>query len=276
MHNNSYSDVHVCEFKNWKDSLYSLLDSTNLVTRIAEEKKQILIKPNLVADLPPPITTPVEFVEAMVDYIQERLPETDILIGEGSGDVKEPTTEIARKLGYIDLVRDKSIQFIDLNEAEVIHLEKPGCVRWSEMHLPKVLFDSFLLSVPTLKAHTLVDVTLTMKNMIGAAPPAFYQQSTNWKKSAFHIDVHHAVFELNKYRTPDFSVIDATVGMQQAHLRGPVCDPKPNLLLASFDPVAVDACASGILKRDWKKVDYISMANGCLGRAEPEQIVQVR
>lgn len=276
MPDNAPNNVYVCEFKSWKDSLYRLLDASNLVSRLAQDKRQVLIKPNLVAYLAPPITTPVELVEAIVDYIQDHAPQTKILIGDGSGDVDEPTTEIARKLGFMDLARDRAVEFVDLNEAELIHLKKPGCVRWTEMHLPKVIFDSFLISVPPLKAHTLADVTFTMKNMIGVTPPAFYQHSDRWKKSAFHIHVHQAVFELNKYRTPDFSVIDATVGMKEAHLRGPVCDPKPNLLIAGYDPVAVDACACGVLKRNWKQIDYISMAHGQLGWAEPERIVHIR
>jgi uncharacterized protein (DUF362 family) len=275
MQNNSHHNVYICEFKGWKDSVFRLLHATSLISQISEQQKQVLIKPNLVSYLPPPITTPVEIVEVVVDYIREYLPDIEIVIGEGSGDVGEPTTEIARKLGYLDLAQDRSVRFVDLNEAEVIHVKKSGCVRWTEMYLPEIIFDSFLISVPTLKAHTLADVTFTMKNMIGAAPPAFYQQSAHWKKSAFHSNAHYAIFELNNYRCPDFSVIDATVGMKEAHLRGPVCDPQPNLLLAGFDPVAVDACASEILKRDWKQIDYISMANGRLGQAVPEQIIQV-
>jgi uncharacterized protein (DUF362 family) len=76
------------------------------------------------------------------------------------------------------------------------------------------------------------------------------------------------VFELNQYCTPGLSVIDATVGMAQAHLWGPTCNPPPNKIVAGHDPVAVDAAGSGLLGVDWHTVEHIVLADGHLGRAE--------
>ena len=93
------------------------------------------------------------------------------------------------------------------------------------MYLPELLFNSFLISVPVLKAHSLAEVTLTMKNMLGCAPPHHYQCGGRWKKSAFHEQIQEAVLDLNRYRTPDFTVLDATVGMSEAHVWGAHCQP---------------------------------------------------
>ena len=81
--------------------------------------------------------------------------------------------------------------------------------------------------------------------------------------------------DLNRYRTPDFTLIDATVGMAEAHLWGPVCDPPPNRLIASFDPVAADACGTALLKRDWRRIGHIALLNGVLGQAEPLEMVEI-
>ena len=71
------------------------------------------------------------------------------------------------------------------------------------MHLPEIVFDTFLLSVPVLKAHTLAGITLTLKNMMGLPPPAHYQQRNGWKKSKFHHSIGLAIADLNRYRCPD-------------------------------------------------------------------------
>jgi len=78
-----------------------------------------------------------------------------------------------------------------------------------------------------------------MKNMMGAAPPKHYQQGGHWKKASFHHGIQQALFELNCYRTPDFTLLDATVGMSQAHLWGPTCSPAVNKLF--LFPLGCDA-----------------------------------
>jgi uncharacterized protein (DUF362 family) len=134
--------------------------------------------------------------------------------------------------------------------------------------LPEILFDVFLISVPVLKAHSLAGVTLTMKNMMGTAPPSHYQQGGHWKKASFHTGIHEAVFDLNRYRCADFTILDATVGMAEAHLWGPTCSPPVNTLAAGWDPVAIDAYGCDLLDRSWRNIGHIFLANNELGQAE--------
>ena len=143
------------------------------------------------------------------------------------------------------------------------------------MYLPELLDEVFLLSVPVLKAHSLAGVTLTMKNMMGCAPPTHYQKGGCWGKSAFHSRIQEAVFDLNRYRTPDFTLLDATIGMSKAHLWGPHCQPAVGLIAASADPVAIDSFGCSLLKRSWRDIGHIAMADGVLGCAEPLQIVKL-
>ena len=157
---------------------------------------------------------------------------------------------------------------MDLNCEPLTHLSNPRCTRWPEMFLPEILFESFLISVPVLKAHSLAGVTLSMKNMMGCAPPAHYQGGGGWGKASFHSRIQEAVFDLNRYRTPDFTLLDASVGMAQAHLWGPTCEPPVGLLAASDDPVALDAYGCALLQRDWRQIGHISRAHGVLGSAE--------
>lgn len=250
----------------WRHDLPPLLDAACLADALCGQER-ILIKPNLVEVLPPPITTPVDLVAALVVYLREKAPAAEIVIAEGCGSKAYDTARPFEELGYGDLARRYGVTLLDLNQAQLVSLRNPDCCRWPQMYLPAIVFESFLLSVPVLKAHTLAGVTLTMKNMMGLAPPSHYQQGGHWKKAAFHERIQEAILDLNRYRTPDFTLLDATVGMCEAHLWGATCEPPPNLLVAGFDPVAVDAFAAGLLDRDWRAIDHIRLADGILGSA---------
>lgn len=254
------------------ESLANLLDFAGFADVVAANTKSIIIKPNLVEALYPPITTPVNLVEALVGYIKRISPAIKIIVAEGCGSTSYETDHVFSMLGYTDLADRSGVELLDLNSAPLVKLSKKSCRRWPEFYLPEILFDSFLLSVPVLKAHSLAGVTLTMKNMMGAVPPEHYQQGGHWKKASFHAGIHEAVFDLNQYRCPDFTLLDATIGMQEAHLWGPTCDPPPEKLAASFDPVAIDSYGTRLLGKDWRKVGHIAFAHGKLGCAEPLEI----
>ncbi|MDH4100513.1 MAG: DUF362 domain-containing protein [Nitrospirota bacterium] len=259
----------------WRETIDGLLDAAKL-SEALKGQKTVLIKPNLVEAQQPPITTPVELVAAIVDYIRERVSGIDIIVGDGTGSLEYDTHHAFRTLGYSAMAAKKGVRLLDLNEEPSIRLSDPRCSRWPEMFLPEVAMESYLLSVPVLKAHSLAGVTLTMKNMMGICPPEYYHKGGHWKKAAFHARIHEAILDLNRYRAADFTLIDATVGMSEAHLWGPTCDPHPNLLIAGYDPVAVDAYGCGVLGRDWRKVGHIAMAHGELGCAEPLEVVKVK
>lgn len=241
-------------------------------TSVLDGHDTILIKPNLVETLQPPVTTPAALISELVLYLKT-ISTAEIIIGEGTGATAYDTFHAFDVLGYTTMAQALDIQLVDLNEEPLIALRDERCERWPEMFLPEIALNSFLLSVPVLKAHSLAGVTLTMKNMMGLAPPAHFQQGGGWKKSAFHLKIQDAVADLNRYRTPDFTLLDATVGMAQAHLGGPTCDPPLQLLIAGQDPVAIDAYGTQLLTRHWNDIGHIKKVHQELGVAEPLQII---
>ncbi|MFC1837581.1 DUF362 domain-containing protein [Thermodesulfobacteriota bacterium] len=268
------STVYTSSFTSWQETVPRLLNATGLSNRLTAEKR-VLIKPNLVEPRKPPITTPVGIITALVDYIHVSLPRLEIIIGEGCGSSTQSTWQIFETLGYSKLAGRNQVTLMDLNEAPLVKMQNSNCYRWPEMYLPEIAFESFLISVPVLKAHSLAGVTLTMKNMMGLAPPSHYQQGGNWKKASFHQQIQEAVFDLNQYRTPDFTLLDATIGMQEAHLWGPTCDPPPNRVAAGYDPVAIDAYGCSLLGIKWDTIGHLNMAHDVLGIAAPLTVIDV-
>lgn len=265
--------VCASQFTDWTQ-VPRLLNAAGLADLLPRSVR-VVIKPNLVADQPPPMTTPVGLVHEIIRYLQSTRPDCELIVGDGCGSLKYDTCHVFASQGYTAMAEAAGVTLLDLNEASLRRLANAQCRRWPVMYLPEVVLDSFLISVPVLKAHSMAGITLTMKNMMGAAPPAYYQQNGHWRKASFHEDIQSAVFDLNRYRTPDFTVLDATVGMPEAHLWGPVCDPPINRLAVSADPVAIDAYGAGLLGVDWRQVGHISMAHGVLGEAEPLRVCEV-
>lgn len=259
----------------WTEDVEALLDASNFGAETLEGRERLILKPNLVEALKPPITTPVGLIEALIISLRERLKGVEVIVGEGTGASSYETEHAFRELGYVELSKRHNVKLMDLNHAELTELRDPECTRFLSFFLPKILLDSFILSVPVLKAHSLATVTLTMKNMMGAVPPLHYQAGGHWKKSSFHSAMHESVMDLNRYRTPDFTVLDATVGMKEAHLWGPECDPPVGKLVAGADPVAIDAYGALLLKKDWRSIKYIRDADGVLGYAEAMEVVDV-
>lgn len=266
--------VYTTDFNDWHRSIPPLLDKAGLKKRLDSNKRPILIKPNLVEALHPPITTPARLIAVLVEYLKS-ITDARIIIGEGCGAVDYETHYAFSQLGYAKVAEQCRVELIDLNHEELVHLKRSECRRWPEMYLPRIAMDSFLLSVPVLKAHTLAGMTMTLKNMMGLVPPDHYRSGVSWKKSAFHNGIQAGIADLNRYRTPDFTLLDATVGMPQAHLWGPSCDPPVNRLAAAYDPVALDAYGTSLLHKDWRQIDHIRMLDGELGQAAPLKVVEV-
>ena len=245
------------EFVSYRESIPRILDSIG-AGAVLESQTAVLIKPNLINASPFPITTAPACVEAIIEYVRANS-RAEIVIGEGCGDARLETDEVFDKLGYRDLAERCDVELIDLNHAPLQELDDDSRPVFSQMYLPRIAMSHFLISVPVLKAHSFSQITGTLKNMIGLAPPKHYSgRYGTWKKAAFHGQMHQSIVDLNRYRTPDLSLMDARVGMPDFHLGGAHCDPPLNKLIAGFDPVEVDRRAAELLGLDWRRIPHLA------------------
>ena len=244
------------EFVSYSESVRKALDAIG-AGEVLKEQTGVLIKPNLINASPFPITTAPECVEAVIEYVRS-CSEAVVVIGEGCGDSNLETDEVFDRLGYRQLAKRQDVELVDLNHAPLKKLANDNCTVFREMYLPEIAMSHYLISVPVLKAHSFSEITGTLKNMIGLAPPKHYSgQYGSWKKAVFHGKMHQSIVDLNKYRTPDLSLMDATVGMPDFHLGGPHCDPPINKLVAGFDPLAVDRRSAELLGLDWRSIAHL-------------------
>ncbi|ETR65615.1 MAG: iron-sulfur cluster-binding protein, partial [Candidatus Magnetoglobus multicellularis str. Araruama] len=201
----------------YTQSIHNALSKLDIQAIIGRQKA-IMIKPNLVNGSPYPVTTPPECCEAIISYIRS-FSDIPIVIAEGTGDASLETKDVFQSLGYQELSQKIGVPLIDLNHAKLTYLKDNTRKVFPEMYLPECVFEHYLISVPVLKAHSLSKLTGTLKNMMGIAPPKYYSGKYGvWKKAVFHNNMHESIIDLNQYRTPDLSVMDAGIGLPDYHL----------------------------------------------------------
>ena len=244
-------------FLSYEKSVAEAFDLIKAGQRLAKESF-VLIKPNLVNASPHPVTTPAACCEAVINYVRS-YSDAEVVIAEGTGDASRETHEIFDLLDYTKLASRHGISLVDLNEEPLRKLEKRRSQIFKEIYLPEIAFSHCIVSVPVLKAHSLATITGTLKNMMGFAPPKYYGGGYGgWKKALFHQNMQQAIMDLNRYRSPDISLMDATVGLADFHLGGRRCSPPVGKIIAGFDPWDVDRKAAELLCLDWKTIPHLS------------------
>ncbi len=245
------------DFTDYNRSVGKALDRIH-ADDIIKKQEFVLLKPNLVNASPHPVTTSVDCCEAVIRYILS-FSKPRIVIADGCGDASLETDEIFDLLGYKRLKTRYDIDLVDLNHAPLVRLENSACRFFPEIHLPEIALSHFIISIPVLKAHSLSIMTGTLKNMMGLAPPKYYSGKYGiWKKSTFHDHLHERIVELNRYRRPDITLMDASIGLSEYHLGGPACSPPVKKILAGYDPVSVDRKAASLLGLDWKQIPHLN------------------
>ncbi|MBN2130804.1 MAG: DUF362 domain-containing protein [Sedimentisphaerales bacterium] len=260
------SKVARVAFDEYDSSIAQALDLIGAAGRLPAEGP-IIIKPNLTNSSPPPVTTSVRAVEAVYKYCRAHT-DAEIMIGEGAGTGR--THDVYAALGYTDLADRCGLRLIDFNHAETVLLRRPDALHLKEFHLPEIARDAFIISLPVLKDHTLAKTTIAMKNMFGLAPSKYY--AGGWNKSKLHNpSTDESVVDVCLYKKPDLSVVDASVALQGGHLSGR--KKHIGLILAGFDPVAVDTVGSRLLGHEPEWVHYLTLASGRLGTMTDIEIV---
>ncbi|RLI81958.1 hypothetical protein DRP07_06200 [Archaeoglobales archaeon] len=211
--------------------------------------QKIVLKPNLINANPPPTTTPVDVVEILAKYYWKR--GYEVIIAEGSGWCE--TVEAFEKLGYKKL--EKYAKLVDLNVDGYEIRRNPNALFLKEFEFPLTLKDSYLVSVPILKEHSITGVSLSLKNMLGATLGVKGRVA---KKGRFHRKLDESIVDINTYLRPSLAVIDGRI----AGLGGELSSrpKKMGLMIISDDPVAADTVAASYLGLNSLSIGHIRLA----------------
>ena len=247
-----------------------LLDGLRLVEADVRGRS-VLLKPNLVEFFrDSSINTDPRLVVAAAHALR-RLGAASVVVAEGPGHRRDVEAVVVAS-GLREALADGDLRFVDLNDAPVVRT--PLRTRYtglSELWVPKVLRDTeVVVSMPKLKTHHWVGVTLSLKNCFGCMPGRVY----GWPKDVFHVrGIPESILDIAATVRPSLAIVDGIVGMQGD---GPIAgDPvHSGVVLFSRDPVAADVTGARLMGMDPEKVEYLVQAGRFLGQARSELIEQ--
>jgi len=121
--------------------------------------------------------------------------------------------------------------------------------------VPKdVLSCDCLINMPVAKHHSGATLTLSMKNWMGSV--------SNATRQAWHREgLHQCIADFSTFIKPKLIIIDATRIMLNKGPQGPGDLEHPNELILSTDPVAADAYAATLFKKQPFDIIHIKLAH---------------
>ena len=248
-----------------------LLDGLRLVGTDVR-RRSVVLKPNLVeffADTS--VNTDPRVVIAAANALR-RLGASSVVVAEGPGHRRD-TEAVVVATGLRDALDDAKLRFVDLNEAPVVRTPLQtaihrasassgcrGCSREADV----------VVSMPKLKTHHWVGVTLSLKNCFGCMPGRVY----GWPKNVFHIRTcPGSIVDIAGAVRPSLAIVDGIVGMEgDGPLRGDSI--AAGVLVVSRDPVAADVTSARLMGMDPEKIEYLMEAGRFLGQSRSELIEQ--
>ncbi len=264
------TEVHIAKKKPSESNqnvVLRILKKIKLKNFVNNSEKSILINPNWVTSDHSDTgnVTSTDTIEGIVVYLikEAKVDPEKIIVGDGG------ETGLTKKTMKINdvfrLEKDYGLKVIDLNSDERMNDVKiPDPLSLKSINIAKTAMEaSCIISVPSLKTHSMARTTLCMKNLMGTIQP----------KGIMHSKLHQKIADLVSLFRPKmkFQLIDGIIGSDGFELGGnPV---QMDLIVAGEDPVAVDRVGSAIIGYDLDKIIYLSFAEKKgLGTADLEKI----
>lgn len=265
MKNKSVVAIVRVEDNDVESSVKKLFELAGGLDTIVAPLDTVLLKPNLAIDkhYSTGAVTNMEVLKACSSCVL-KTGAKKIYIGDSS--VVGTKTEDVMKINGFETLGGRRVEIVDFKKSEYETVVIPNAYKYRRLPLPKELISSdVVINLPVMKTHEIMEVTLGLKNMKG-----LLKDTT--KKRLHSIGVEEGVIDTNRATLADFTLIDATYGMEG---NGPL-DGTPvglNLLIGSKDALAAEVVAITIMGFHAEEMDYIQMAyDAGFGEKEMEHI----
>lgn len=220
--------------------------------KFVSKQDVVVIKPNISWARAPHLaaTTNPEVLEAVIELCQEAGARTVRIADNTINDAGRcfaitGAGMVAKKTGA-DLIYPSSSLMREMK------LQGHRLDVWP-VFIPLVEADK-VINLPVAKVHVLSDLTLGMKNWIGAV---------GGRRNALHQDIHQTIVDLAQFFKPVVTLIDATRIMIANGPSGgrPSDVSAANRLILSNDPVAADANAASLFGMNPENVGFIRLGH---------------
>lgn len=241
------------EYEKIYEHISTILDELKFGEMYEFKGKSVLIKPNLVAPMEPEkaVTTHPNIVRAVVEYLVKHGAD-HIGIGDSGLQTDDRIYEITGMNKVAQEFGCKICKF-DKYEIETCNNEDNKVLKY--VPLSKYVVDAdIIIDIPKLKIHHAYIYTGAIKNLFGTVPGGnkLNLHAAAGKNSRFEeilVDIYQTV-------KPTICILDGIVGLEG---NGP-CNGTPvksNLLLASYNGLALDIVACETIGINYTEVGYL-------------------
>lgn len=224
--------------------------------------QNVLLKPNLLSTRLPDeaITTHPAVVQAIGEIAQRH--GAVISLGDSppfAGENEQKYAKLCRQTGMTDAAASLNAELIRFEDSSAKAVNPNGRFYKSFDIAQAVLDTDLLINIPKLKTHGLTGITGAVKNIFGCIPGIrkglFHAQAAEDRETFAQMLV-----DLLGVIKPRVNIMDAVVALEGD---GPNAgSPKQiGLILASSDPVALDAVACAIVGIDPWSIDMLRLAH---------------
>ena len=220
--------------KDLKNDLRRAVDLLGGLEKSIKAQDRVLLKPNFNSDDPPPASTAMDFLVAVIDMLREHGC-TKITVGESAGRPWVPTAKVFKNSGLSAKMAEMKISLLDFDRSPFIDVPIGGEFL-DLIAYPRDLetFDK-IIYLPTMKTHYLAGFSMSLKLTVGLTHLA--------DRTLLHGDnnqfVSQRAAEMSIPVKPDLIIMDGRVSFVSG---GPAIGlaVHPGAILASGDPVALD------------------------------------
>jgi len=231
-----------------------LEDYPHVLSRVGGGR--VVLKPNLVEyhQARRVNTHPAMVAAAVVAF--RALGAREVIVAEGPGHQRD-TEMLLEQSGLDEVLMDEKTPFVDLNLDSIHPVPLPSNhTRLGRLFLPATILGADLVvSMPKLKTHHWVGVTLSLKNMFGVVPGVKY----GWPKNLLHWrGIHNSIVDINVAVQPGLAIVDGIEGMEgDGPLYGETV--KSGVIIMGDNLTAVDATGARLMGLHPERVRYLQM-----------------
>ncbi len=221
-----------------RKALEEILAPLGGIDAFVKKGERVLLKPNLLSASPPSkgVTTHPSVVEAVGEMVREA--GGDPFIGDSPA--IGPFRRVISKTGMEEVARRLSIPLVELKEEREVVSPEGFLFRRITLSREALEADK-VINLPKLKTHSMMALTLGVKNLFGCVP--------GLKKASWHLKAQQReafatlLLEIYLRIRPALTIVDGIVAMEG---NGPQSgDLRPlGLLAASEDAILLDAFLS--------------------------------
>ncbi len=230
------------KFKSYQETIPKILQLIKFQDEV-KKHNTIILKPSL-RNLDSQ-NTPSEFTEAVLRFcLENKSPEAKVFIAEGSDGID--TEDVFEKFGYRKLAEQYAIGLIDLNTAEIEEIQDGEFLKFENIMYPKILLDSFVISLPKLAEDNEAEIYGSLANMLGAFPAEYYSGFFSSNKNKIRKwPIKYSIHDILKCKMPNFAIVDAS---------------EKGVTLAGI-PLEIDMQSSKLLGKEGKAIQHLRLIN---------------